>query len=338
MVEHIKINNCVPRVQYIANGEISSFEFSFAVFSKDDLKVYLNSELQTGTYNAYISESSQGGNIVFNVAPLQGCTVTILRDLAIERTTDFQEGGTLRADVLNDELDRQTAFIQQIADNLNRSMVLPPYATNSSVDLTLPYPEAGKAIIWNSEGNNLENSTIEINNLESTLNSYKEYAKEQAEIAEQKAEQIIEYADTVTTKAEEAASSAADAQSSAEEAASILSNKANIDGSNFSNTGKIAINTFGQPNYSAAVIMNSAWNTAVTANSNGLVWINDNDLLGEHPVYFTCAGQTFTVNYNATGVSISGGALFPVQKGQLYKGYGGNNTNRALIFIPYSGG
>ena len=60
--------------------------------------------------------------------------------------------------------------------NLNRSMVLPPYAADTDVNLTLPTPSSGKAIVWNSEGTNLENSTVAINVLESTLKGYKESA------------------------------------------------------------------------------------------------------------------------------------------------------------------
>lgn len=351
MSEHIKINNYIPRVQYVADGTINTFEFPFAIFEADNLKVYIGEVLQENNYTVSGIRNSDGGSITFASTPVAGDIITITRNMAIERTTDFQEGGTLRADVLNDELDKQTAFIQQIAENLNRSMVLPPYAAGASLNLTLPYPEAGKAIIWNREGTNLENSNVEINALESTLRSYKEaaaasvnaaavqvtLAQGYSNTAAQQATNAAADAETAANKAIAAGNSATAAADSATQAANILSVKVNTDGDNFSDNGKVAVNKFGQPKYSACVDLTSSWNTDITAPSNGLVWLNDNDVGGAYPVYFTC-GQTFTVNYNATNSSISGGALFPVQKGEIYRCHGGNNTNRKLFFIPYIGG
>ena len=183
MVEHIQIKGVIPRIQYIADGTTTEFEFPFAIFKSDNLTVYLNDILQdTSTYQVNGAEDTDGGSIVFTVPPSVSTQVTLCRNLKVERLSDFQEGVTLRANVLNDELDYQTACIQELAENINRSMVLPPYATNTNVDLTLPFPQAGKAIVWNTEGTNLENSTVAINDLERTLYNYKETAIKNADI------------------------------------------------------------------------------------------------------------------------------------------------------------
>ena len=106
----------------------------------DDIQQSQNSYTVIGVRN------SDSGTVIFNTVPSQGVVITIIRNLSIERTTHFQEGGALRADTLNDELDYQIACQQQIADQLNRSMVLPPYAAGTGVNLTLPTPTTGKAI------------------------------------------------------------------------------------------------------------------------------------------------------------------------------------------------
>ena len=87
-------------------------------------------------------------------------------------------------------------------------MVLPPYAADTNVDLTLPSPEAGKAIVWNSDGTNLENSNVAVNELEETLRGYKE-------TTEQNCQTALDASQTATQKAQEAICHAEAAQESA---------------------------------------------------------------------------------------------------------------------------
>ena len=207
MTEHVKIYGVQPRIQYTADGTSSTYEFPFVIFKTSDIEVYFADTLQdTSTYSVSGSRNSDGGSVTFGSAPASGTIITIVRNLSIERTSDFQEGGALRADVLNDELDYQIACQQQLADNLNRSMVLPPYAMDSDVKLTLPTPAAGKTLVWNANGTSLENSTIEVNALESTLNGYKTEAQNAASTATSKAGIAASKADIATTKASEAIS------------------------------------------------------------------------------------------------------------------------------------
>ena len=170
MSNHIKIQGTSPRIQYVADGKLNAYEFPFVIFNPSDINVYFNDKVQdSASYTVTMSQNTEGGEVSFETAPASGTIITIVRNLAIKRTSTFQEGGALRAKVLNNEFDYQMACQQQIADSLNRSMVLPPYAVDTDVDLTLPTPSAGKAIVWNSDGTNLENSAVKINELESTL-------------------------------------------------------------------------------------------------------------------------------------------------------------------------
>ncbi len=241
MTEHIQIKSIPPRIQYIADGILSTFEFSFAIFKAENMNVYCNDVLQdSDTYTVSFDTDTAGGTVTFTTVPEKGSVITLFRNLDIERTTDFQEGGALRASALNYELDYQIACQQQIADNLNRSMVLPPYATDTDIDLTLPTPSAGKAIVWNADGTNLENSAVEINVLESTLRSYRDTAIVKADEATAQATQAINAAETATQKATEAATSAANAEET-------MNNKANINLDNLTEAGQTVIATAPMP-------------------------------------------------------------------------------------------
>jgi len=247
MSNHIKIQGTSPRIQYVADGNLNAYEFPFVIFNPSDINVYFNDKVQDlDTYTVAISKNTEGGEVSFETAPASGTIITIVRNLAIKRTSTFQEGGALRAKVLNNEFDYQMACQQQIADSLNRSMVLPPYAVDTDVDLTLPTPSAGKAIVWNKDGTNLENSAVKINELESTLKGYKESAESSATIATEKASIASDKADIASEKADIATEKA-------NEAVSTLASKANTDMDNLSSIGKENATELCAPDYSGAI-------------------------------------------------------------------------------------
>ena len=249
MTSHVKVHGIIPRIQYLADGTLTEYEFPFVIFKTSDIDVYFgDSKQDISTYRVSDARRSDGGSVTFNAPPAKGIVITIVRNLSIERTTDFQEGGALRANVLNDELDYQIACQQQIADSLNRSMVLPPYAMDTDVNLTLPTPSAGKAIVWNSAGTNLENSAVEVNALESTLNEYKTVAQNAAITATEKADTASNKADIATTQAQIAIQKA-------NEAISIVDNKANTNMENLTDEGRSKIITYGMPDYNSAITL-----------------------------------------------------------------------------------
>ena len=253
MTDHIKIYGVKPRIQYVADGSLTVYEFPFAIFQTSDIEVYFADVKQASTTYTVSMDGLDGGSVTFETAPISGTVITIVRNLSIERTSDFQEGATLRAKVLNDELDYQIACQQQIAENLNRSMVLPPYATDEGVDLTLPMPSAGKAIVWTSDVTNLENSTVQVNALESTLNGYKTAAETAASTATTKAGIASDKADIATSQAQTATTQAGIATEKAAEVAASLSTKANKDMDNLSTTGKTNVMNLCLPDWSAGI-------------------------------------------------------------------------------------
>jgi hypothetical protein len=138
MPDHIVIGDIRPRVQYTADGTQTAFTYPFPIFAPADLKVYLGEALQGAGFTVNGAGQSAGGTVTFAAAPAAGTRVTLVRALAIARTTDFQEGGAFRAKTLNDELDRQTAFIQEVGERIERAIVAAP--TESAAPLVLPPP------------------------------------------------------------------------------------------------------------------------------------------------------------------------------------------------------
>ena len=153
MPDHIRIGDVSPRVQYVADGALSAFDFPFPIFDDEDLTVFLDEAEQRAGYTVHGAGQTRGGSVAFETAPANGVRVTLQRVLAVERTTDFQEGGAFRADTINDELDRQTAMIQQIADETARALTAAP--TDPTVALSLPPKDmrAGRYLAFDADGN-----------------------------------------------------------------------------------------------------------------------------------------------------------------------------------------
>lgn len=160
----ITISDTEPRVQYTATAGQTSFSVPFEFFTNADIKVF-NGTSQL-TYNASPSSASQysvsgagvsgGGTITLGGS---GATlndvITIYRDLAIARSTDFPTSGAFQINSLNDELDKIIAMCQQ----LERDLKFSPKAaatTANTYNITFPNLSANKVLSVNSAGNGLE--------------------------------------------------------------------------------------------------------------------------------------------------------------------------------------
>ena len=97
----ITISDTTPRVQYTATGGQTSFAVNFEFFNNADLKVYNGTTLLT--YDASPSSASEysvsgagqtgGGSITLGGGATVNDKITIYRDMAITRSTDFPTSG-----------------------------------------------------------------------------------------------------------------------------------------------------------------------------------------------------------------------------------------------------
>ena len=138
MADHIQIGDISPRIQYTGDGVQTVFTYPFPIFADADMEVYEDATLKTITTHYTVSGAgnSSGGSVTFVTAPANAVTVTLKRQLAIQRTSDFQESGEFRSKVINDELDILTASLQQVDGDVSRSLRLS--STDTANTLTLP--------------------------------------------------------------------------------------------------------------------------------------------------------------------------------------------------------
>lgn len=162
-----KITDVKPVIQYQGNGTTTIFPFPFMIFAESDILVYLGESLQNSGFMVETSTIAEGGNVIFDEAPAEGVGITLTRKCSFEAMSRFTDGGAYRPEVIGREFNHAIALSQQLKATIGQCMTLPDYIQN--VDLSLPAPIPGRAILWNADGTALENSTWEINTLAQSM-------------------------------------------------------------------------------------------------------------------------------------------------------------------------
>ena len=206
------VDSTTNRVQENGNGVKVAFDFTFKALAVTDLEVYKVdtvtgiSTLQTITtdYTATLNTVTDGGTVTYVVAPTATEQSLILRVLTIDQQTDIPTASNIAEVTLEDAYDKGIMVSQQIQEQVDRSLVLDVGSTASNI--SIPDPTANKALIWNSAGDNLTNST----------DDYEDQAANAAASAS-----------AAATSASNAATSASDAATSASNAATSETNAAN---------------------------------------------------------------------------------------------------------------
>jgi hypothetical protein len=149
------ISNVSRRVVYTGSAGVGPYAFSFEIIAAGDVDVYKNDTLLTLTTNYTVTINANGtGSVTLVVAATGSDRITIVGARAIERTTDFVTGGDLFANTLNEEIDSQTIFVQQVAETAERS-IRAPVTDPTNISMTLPsqLSRAGKTLAFDSNGN-----------------------------------------------------------------------------------------------------------------------------------------------------------------------------------------
>lgn len=147
------ISNVPRRVVYAASST-GPYAFTFEILAASDIAVYKGDTLLTLTTDYSVTINSNGTGSITLVTTAGTSNITIVGSKTIARTTDFTTGGDFFANTLNDELDAQTIFIQQVAETAERGLKA-PVTDPTDINMTLPSrtSRAGKTLAFDSSGN-----------------------------------------------------------------------------------------------------------------------------------------------------------------------------------------
>jgi len=151
----ILINDTTPRSQYTATSGQTVFSVPFEFFENADLKVYKNSTLLTLTTHYTVTGAgvTGGGSVTLVAGATAGDILTITRDIAVKRVTDFPTSGPFNVDALNTDLDRLTAMMQERENGLTRVVQLSETDTAATLQLPVAATRASKVLGFDSTGN-----------------------------------------------------------------------------------------------------------------------------------------------------------------------------------------
>jgi hypothetical protein len=222
------VSSETSKVTYLGDGSTVVFAVPFYFLASNEVKVVhtdgagVETTWMAGThYEIAGAGSPSGGTITVKTTPTDytpdsGDRLIIKRDLDLVQETDYPEGGQFPASAHEQALDRLVMLCQQLNEEISRTLKL---AESSSLsDLLVPDPEAGKALIWNSEEDGLENSQSSVVDLDAAVSN----TQSAATAAATSASGAASSATLATTKATEASASAAAAQGYAAQAATTL--------------------------------------------------------------------------------------------------------------------
>ena len=144
------------RVVYSGSAGTGPYNFSFPVLVQTDLAVYKDTTLLTLTtdYTVTLSATTGTGSVTLGSSASSANTITIVGARSIERSTDFATGGDFLASSINTELDSQTIFNQQVAEDAGRSIKAPVYdPTTINMNLPKVSDRASKLMSFDASGN-----------------------------------------------------------------------------------------------------------------------------------------------------------------------------------------
>jgi hypothetical protein len=166
----IASNKNTPRNTYTATGGQTAFTIGFEFFKVEDVKVYRNGSLLT--YNASPSSVSQykitgtasasddayefgaGGTVTLGSGATADDIIVIIRDITLERTSDFPTTGAFDITTLNTQLDTMTSMLSDLKQQSDRAVkLLDTDTTSATVTLPTKATRAGKMLSFDTNGN-----------------------------------------------------------------------------------------------------------------------------------------------------------------------------------------
>tara|TARA_A100001515_G_scaffold143903_2_gene146383 strand:- start:332 stop:2464 length:2133 start_codon:yes stop_codon:yes gene_type:complete len=160
---------------YSGNGSTTAFNYTFGINSTSELKVIIRSSLGTETtktittHYTVADSGAAGGTVTFTSGntPASGETVVLIRDTDLTQETDYVANDPFPAETHEDALDKMQMQIQEIQEEVDRTIKLSRTNTMTSTEFTenatsraskvLSFDSSGELSVTNEIGNFLGN-------------------------------------------------------------------------------------------------------------------------------------------------------------------------------------
>jgi hypothetical protein len=170
------ITSNILRRDYTANGVNTSYAFDFPIFYESNATPKFSLEVivadttgaettkiettdYTITYNTtdYVNGVINQGNVVFNTAPANNYTISLLRKVNFTQNNDITTSGSdaLPGTALEGSLDKLTLMLLEQKESLNRVFKLPKSSLLNNIEFPIGTSQANQVITVNNDGDNL---------------------------------------------------------------------------------------------------------------------------------------------------------------------------------------
>jgi len=156
------ISSTTVRNSYSGDGSTTAFSYTFKIFADSDLQVIIRSSTGSETtktisthYNVSGAGDASGGSVTFTSGniPASGETVVLRRAVPQTQAIDYIANDPFPAESHEEGLDRATMNIQQMQEELNRSIKLSRTNTMTSTEFTIGATDrANKILAFDSSG------------------------------------------------------------------------------------------------------------------------------------------------------------------------------------------
>jgi len=156
------ISSTTVKNSYSGNGTLDTFNYTFKIFADTDLQVIIRDATATETvktltthYTVTGAGSASGGTIVFTAGNIPTATETVVIRRAVPQTQaiDYIANDPFPAESHEEGLDRAMMTLQQLQEEVDRSIKLSKTNTMNSTEFTVGDTErAGKIFGFDSNG------------------------------------------------------------------------------------------------------------------------------------------------------------------------------------------
>ena len=154
------ISSITVKNSYSGNSSTTVFAYTFKIFENSDLQVIIRSSTGTETtktitthYTVTGAGNANGGSVTFLTAPATGETVVLIREVPQTQAIDYIANDPFPAESHEEGLDRATMTIQQMQEELDRSIKISKTNTMTSTEFTVgAATRASKILAFDTNG------------------------------------------------------------------------------------------------------------------------------------------------------------------------------------------
>lgn len=150
-----------PVSNHVGNGVTTAFAYGFKLLDEDDIAVSVDSVVKTLGVDYTVSgvDVESGGTVTFTTAPSSLSAVALVRQVAINRLTDYQYSGDFESPTVNRDFDRIVMMLQDSSLALANTLRFPS-GDESDGFLPVAALRALKVLGFDAEGNIVLSPTL----------------------------------------------------------------------------------------------------------------------------------------------------------------------------------